>query len=138
MATLPAVSATRQNKVLLYAKGGAAFLSADVKADYDGDNYWHNGRSVFHLGDSDTLSGWTVGAGAEYAVAPSWSIKAEFQHFDFGSMSYSTKESCVVIHSGGDCATTNTYGTSRIKDGKTDVSVTADTVKVGLNYRLNN
>lgn len=117
------------DRVLLYAKGGAAFLDADVKADYKGDNYWHDGRSVFHLGHSDTLTGWTIGAGAEYAISPSWSIKAEYQHFDFGSMSYATKESCVGIsHNNKSC----------IIDGKTDTSITADAVKLGINYRLSN
>ena len=84
-------------------------------------------ESVFHLDHSDTLTGWTIGAGAEYAISPSWSIKAEYQHFDFGSMSYATKESCVNISLGNK---------SCIKDGKTDASLTADAVKLGINYRL--
>jgi len=36
--------------------------------------------------DSDTVrSGWTAGAGAEYMVGPSWSVKGEYRYVDLGS-----------------------------------------------------
>ena len=77
------------DRVLFYGKGGVAFLNADTKANYTGGSTAAlNPNSYFNFDHSDTLVGWTIGAGAEYAVSPSWSIKAEYQHFDFGSMSY--------------------------------------------------
>ena len=111
-------------RTLLYVKGGAAILDADLKSNYSGGNCttdsapngtlgtcggpddpnWNKkghqynpvyqtapARSTFNFDQSDTLVGWTAGAGAEYALSPSWSIKAEYQHFDFGKMSYSYK-----------------------------------------------
>ena len=53
------------------------------------------------------LVGWTAGAGAEYALSPSWSLKAEYQHFDFGKMSYSYK-GCYAIPGNYAWATTPT------------------------------
>ena len=61
---------------LIYVKGGAAF------ADVDRWVAW-NGGKVFN--DSDTRSGWTIGAGVEYAFAPNWSAKLEYDYLDFGS-----------------------------------------------------
>ncbi len=84
--------------------------------------------------------GWTIGAGAEYALNPSWSLKAEYQHFDFGSMSYSYS-GCTPVSWGRlgpivRLVLTGHY-TSSI-NGNTDVSVTADAVSLGVNYHLNN
>ena len=37
---------------------------------------------------SDTLTGWTVGGGLEWAVANNWTMKAEYLYFDLGSVSH--------------------------------------------------
>jgi outer membrane immunogenic protein len=131
------------DRTLFYAKGGVAFLDANFKANYSGQNCLtlgicgRGGPSIFNYDHSDTLVGWTIGAGVEYALSPSWSLKAEYQHFDFGSMSYSYS-GCVSV--GGTCpATYQTYSnhyTSTL-DGQTKVSVTADAVTVGVNYHIN-
>ncbi len=153
-------------RTLLYVKGGAAVLDADFKADYSGgnctvDNSCGSGwsghpvyqttpaRSTFNFDHSDMLLGWTAGGGVEYALSPSWSFKAEYQHFDFGKMSYSYN-GCYGIPlakgsypdaSYGKCPAAgsqyNNHYTSTI-DGKTEVSITADAVKIGINYHLNN
>jgi outer membrane immunogenic protein len=131
------------DRTLLYAKGGVAFLNEDFKAHYDGGNCtmdhscWKSpsstysttpAHSTFNFANSNTLVGWTIGAGAEYAVSPSWSLKAEYQHFDFGKLSYSYS---------GTYAIPNTPYHSTLSNGKTDVSLTADAVSVGVNYHLN-
>ena len=88
------------DRTLFYAKGGVAFFDADFKANYAGQSCktlgtcGTGGPSTFNYDHSDTLVGWTVGAGVEYALSQSWSLKAEYQHFDFGSMSYSYSD-CV-------------------------------------------
>jgi outer membrane immunogenic protein len=147
------------DRTLFYVKGGAALLDADFKASYQGQNCvtqktsdcksaTHVGTSDFNYDHSDTLVGWTIGAGAEYALSPSWSLKAEYQHFDFGKMSYSYN-GCVAMgvkdQSTGQnfaCPTAaqaySNHYTSTITNGKTDVSITADAVKFGINYHLNN
>ncbi len=137
------------DRALFYAKGGVAFLNADFKASYSGQNCvttgdcpyaTHKGPSTFNYDHSDTLVGWTVGAGVEYALNQSWSVKAEYQHFDFGSMSYSYS-GCVALGVGQDTCPAgnqpyNNHYTSTI-DGRTKVSLTADAVTFGINYHFN-
>jgi outer membrane immunogenic protein len=65
------------DRALIYVTGGAAFTSI------------HNDYSVFGAGIpsesiSKTRSGWTVGAGIEYAVTNNWSLRAEYRYSDFG------------------------------------------------------
>jgi outer membrane immunogenic protein len=127
------------NRVLFYGKGGVAFLDANLKTHYDGysfGNQVQNHNVPFDFDHSETMVGWTVGAGTEVAISPSWSIKAEYQHFDFGSMSNSYSD-CKVVYTGGNCSKPQNGGVAALT-GKTDTSVTADTVKFGLNYRINN
>lgn len=38
--------------------------------------------------DSTWRAGWTAGGGLAWAVAPSWSIKAEYLYYDLGSVTY--------------------------------------------------
>jgi outer membrane immunogenic protein len=40
-----------------------------------------NGTAFVH----NTRTGWTVGAGIEYLLSPTWSAKAEYSFLDFGS-----------------------------------------------------
>ena len=58
------------NGWLLYGKAGAAWMNADY--------------SIPGVSDSLTRSGWNVGVGAEFFVAPRWSVKAEYNFLDFG------------------------------------------------------
>jgi outer membrane immunogenic protein len=58
-------------------------------------------------------SGWTVGAGLEYMVAPNWSWKVEYAHADFGT----TRDLAVV-------------------GGPLNAKQTVDTILAGLNYRF--
>jgi outer membrane immunogenic protein len=128
------------NRVLFYGKGGVAFLNADLKTHYDGNTLgWkYPNKSVpFDFDHSETLVGWTIGAGAEVAITPSWSIKAEYQHFDFGSMSNSYSDCKDVNNAPGVNKCPATGGTATLT-GKTDTSIAVDTVKFGLNYRINN
>jgi outer membrane immunogenic protein len=107
-------------RALFYAKGGAAFLNADFNSHYTGR------FAEFDFSNSDTLWGWTIGGGVEYKLSPSWSIKAEYQHFDFGDASFANEASKPTRW--GCCADL----TSNAK-----VSPTADAVTVGVNYFLN-
>jgi outer membrane immunogenic protein len=61
------------DRTLIYAKGGAAFYEGTVK---------FGGAT-----NSDDLWGGTIGGGIEYLLSPTWSVKAEYQFFDFNSVS---------------------------------------------------
>jgi outer membrane immunogenic protein len=69
------------DRTLIYAKGGAAFLNLDAKAHVCTD-------ACSDTGGSDTRWGWTAGGGVEHLLSPSWSVKVEYQHFDFGDESF--------------------------------------------------
>jgi outer membrane immunogenic protein len=62
---------------LVYGKAGVAW-ARDV---YSTNFYTFPGT----VSVSDTRFGWTVGAGVEYAFAPQWSAKLEYNYMDFGN-----------------------------------------------------
>ena len=56
---------------LVYGKGGAAWMNADY-------------NMIGTASVNDTRTGWNVGIGAEYLLAPQWTVKAEYNYLDFG------------------------------------------------------
>ena len=126
------------DKTLLYLKGGVAFLNVDTKSHYEGANACTMGNrscgsykdpSTFDFENSETLLGWTVGVGAEYALSSSLSLKVEYQHFDFGSVSSS--------YHGIDKFNPNKPSWQSELTGNSEISPTIDAVTVGLNYQFN-
>jgi outer membrane immunogenic protein len=86
---------------LPYATGGLAV--GNIRATVPG-----------FTGIDKTNTGWTVGGGLEYALAPNWSVKAEYLYVDLG------KENCSLM-----CGLpTNS------------VSLTSNVVRAGINYRF--
>ncbi len=62
---------------LFYVKGGGAWVNERFTELSAG--------ALSDTGDM-TRSGWTVGGGWEYAFAPSWSVKVEYDYMDFGTL----------------------------------------------------
>ena len=93
---------------LLYGKGGLAVLEATTNVSDFNPTFT---SPVFGTVDN-TRVGWTAGGGFEYLWNPAWSVKIEYQYFDFGTTS-STAYSYDFNH-----------------------DLTINTVKVGLNYHL--
>lgn len=83
--------------LLLYGTGGLAYGQASVSLDIaqTGSCSPCTSASVVDAftpsfnSASTTLVGWTAGAGAEWAVAPHWSIKGEYLYYDLGTLSFS-------------------------------------------------
>ena len=97
------------DRSLFYVKGGAAWADGDHAIRVAGVNF---------TGDSDTNSGWTVGAGVEWSFAPAWSAKLEYNFMDFGS-------------------DTNRFCARGVGCGSgVDVDQHIHLVTVGLNYRF--
>jgi opacity protein-like surface antigen len=71
-----------------------------------------------------TKTGWTVGAGAEYALVNRWSVKAEYLYAQFTGL-------------GGTSALVSTVptGFSNVFTGRTG-TFSDNIVRVGLNYRF--
>src|SRR5207248_3313507 len=97
------------DRALFYVKGGAAWAHdkfADVTA-----------VTGFTVDNADrTRWGWTVGAGAEYAFAPNWTAKLEYNFMDFGKQRETFVGPLVAF--------------------PTDIDQYVHVVKVGVNYKF--
>jgi outer membrane immunogenic protein len=89
------------DRTLGYVTGGVAF--GNIRGEFTGS-------------ESTTKAGWTLGAGAEFALTGPWTAKVEYLYVDLG------KFSCSVATCGG--------------PGTTDVSFKANILRAGLNYRF--
>ncbi|WP_162150818.1 MULTISPECIES: alginate export family protein [Methylosinus] len=72
--------------VQLYATGGLAFAGLTSSAEMVTDRV---GGITTTVGDplyQDTRLGWTAGGGVEWALAPNWTAKAEYLHYDLGQI----------------------------------------------------
>ncbi len=105
---------------MLYAKGGFAWFNPDLQAT---TTVWdRKGTAIVSASNGSELTGWTVGAGLEWMLNPSWSVKAEYLYYDFG-----VKDNWNVNTSIGNIASDNWKGSN---------DLTINTVKLGLNYHL--
>lgn len=69
------------DRVLLYVTGGLAY--ANNSFDFTGVDAAANS---FTISSSTTKTGYVLGAGVEWAVAGPWTVKAEYQYLNFGSI----------------------------------------------------
>ena len=63
------------DRALFYATAGAAFTRVDVKGGPLGGPL---------ISNSESVSGWTVGGGVEFAIARPLTMRIEYRHTDFG------------------------------------------------------
>jgi outer membrane immunogenic protein len=103
---------------LIYAKGGWAWGGAKSVSN----TTTLAGAAVAITEGSETRNGFTIGGGVEWAIAPSWSLKAEYNFVDFGTERVSRLTTTGV-----------TAGTILLRDNDTQLHL----VKVGVNYRFN-
>ena len=72
-----------ESKTLLYLTGGLAFEGLNSKALISANVAPGTfGASTFDNHNS-TRMGWVIGAGAEMAIAPNWSLRGEYLFYDF-------------------------------------------------------
>jgi len=126
------------SSLLLYATGGLAYghvasstaISLGVCTSSGAGGQLCN--TATGAGSASAIqAGWAVGGGFEYALAEHWSVKAEYLHYDLGSLSYGIGAlSMAVLNSPPNPAnsiTTNVGATARFN---------GDIGRVGLNYRF--
>ena len=99
------------NNMMIYAKGGAAWMDTNYSA------FATPVVGVAYAANS-TRTGYTVGGGLEYGLTSAWSMKAEYAYLDFGTAVYN-------VGFGGAATATAV---------KTDMQQ----IKLGLNYRFGN
>jgi outer membrane immunogenic protein len=66
------------DRALFYVTGGAAFVSNQTSIPTTG----------ISIGGDDTRSGWTVGAGVDYAITNNWFAGVEYRYSQFESKSF--------------------------------------------------
>ena len=94
--------------LMLYAKGGAAWMNADYQMEV---NSGLDGSTLTNT----TRPGWIAGGGLEYMLGSRWSAKLEYDHLDFGS---------------------NTLGFVNPFGNSVTVQSAVNQVKAGLNYHI--
>jgi opacity protein-like surface antigen len=114
-------------RTLLYAKGGAAWLSEQIDITTNMPLYTGLATPVASLDGSRW--GWTVGAGVEQALAPAWSVKLEYDYASFGNIDAPTPASYVQRVPGSNIVWNTPPGT-------TSVGQNIHTFKVGLNMKF--
>jgi outer membrane immunogenic protein len=75
---------TPVDRLLLYVTGGFAYGQVDYFATTD---FRPVGTTQYLASFSRTKTGWTIGAGTEWAFANNWSVKAEYLYIDLGNES---------------------------------------------------
>jgi outer membrane immunogenic protein len=103
--------------VLFYATGGLA-LANDL-------GFFPFLPSTNAASASETRAGWTVGGGAEWMIAPKWSVKAEYLYVDLGNTTYTSINN--VLNVAPNIATI-------IHDHR----LTENIGRVGFNYKFGN
>lgn len=106
---------TPVERFLVYGTAGLAY--GKIKTSYS-FNYSDNVNYSEGFSSSKTKAGWTVGAGAEYAITNNWTLKSEYLYTDLGKAKGS-----VSLNDGFE-----TYDFSS--------KVKFHTVRVGLNYKF--
>lgn len=79
-ASVRARAGVSMDRALLYATGGVAFGNFNLKSNWGAaglSEQWNVGRS-----------GWTLGAGVEYAFTPNWIGRVEYRFTSFGNFSH--------------------------------------------------
>jgi outer membrane immunogenic protein len=96
------------DRLLVYGKGGVAFAHVN-----DGLTDVFGGVASA----SQTRTGWTAGVGLEYAFAPNWSAKIEYDYLGFGSENVN-------------------FATAHFPAYNTSNSLNVQEVKAGINFKF--
>lgn len=72
------------NELLVYGTGGVALMKEREERTQFRSTSLTSNEAAFSESDTVTRVGWTLGAGAEYALGNHWSLKAEYSYSSFG------------------------------------------------------
>lgn len=105
MATATAKVGYAWDRVLVYGKAGGAWTNNAMDVSCNGDAGFQFNCTAQNVGANPGVQdltatahqfGWTVGAGFELGLTPSWSAKAEYDYLSFGSSSITLPDTTVV------------------------------------------
>jgi outer membrane immunogenic protein len=124
---------TPVDKLLVFGTGGLAYGHAEFNTNISEVLTPDIGIAFTNATGSASqwLAGWSAGAGLEYALAPRWSVKAEYLHYDLGSLSYNRTIVSSDTRASPPTLTLSAVGVSSSADFKGNI------VRAGINYKLN-
>ncbi|MGA2224012.1 MAG: outer membrane protein [Syntrophobacteraceae bacterium] len=105
---------TAADRLLIYGTGGLAYGNVSSNSGV----LFTSGGDTYVGSSSEMQAGWTLGAGAEYALNKNLSVKLEYLYVDLGSKSYINAGQPLPAFS---------Y--------TTDLDTSMHVIRVGLNYR---
>ena len=112
--------------LLPYITGGVAFGDVTLRSKFVPTTSGGIAFPGSSVSASDTLVGWTAGAGLEYSLNPSWSLGAEYRYADYGNTSVSLGR-----------LTTQANATTAVSEPVTGhVGVQDHSIVVRLNYHF--
>ena len=77
---------TPDNRFMIYGTGGVAYGGGSAHV-----SIYDSAANAFWSGNPSTSRvGWTIGAGAEYALTNNWTIRGEYLYVDLGSSNFTT------------------------------------------------
>lgn len=85
------------DRAWVYATGGLAFGRTELNTVIRTDGVCGPGGLCAVASTSEWRTGWTVGAGLEWALIPGWSVKAEYLYYDLGRVSHLSSDPAVTI-----------------------------------------
>lgn len=113
---------------LVYGKAGAAWYTGSFDAATNDSTLGQAGNAFTTRSGGLSSWGWTLGAGAEYAMTGNWSVKAEYSYSSFGNQSVPLPPSA-FINGDGDV-------TEAVAGRNGRVSNDLHAFKVGVNYHF--
>lgn len=114
LATLRARLGTTLGATLVYATAGVALSNVEFSQGFSETTF---PVAFGSISNSETLTGWTAGVGAELPISEATTLKIEYLHVDLGSID-----------------TAGSVGVGSTVTGKADV--TNDIVRLGLNFKF--
>jgi outer membrane immunogenic protein len=119
---------TPVDPLLLYGTGGLAYGHVESNTNLAETLTPSLGISFSNAVGSASAwqAGWTAGAGAEYAFAPHWTVKAEYLYYDLGTLKYNSTLTSTAVN----FPVFTAAGVSSNADFKGNI------VRAGINYRF--
>jgi outer membrane immunogenic protein len=114
----------------IYGTGGLAIGEATSSTQLTATEIPNTGSTNISAtgGASKTVAGYTLGAGAEWRLDQTWSIKAEYLYYQLGSESYNNNPFSAFLISNGD--------TDNTANSVTKVNFSGSTFRVGVDYHF--
>ncbi len=126
------VGVTVLDRILVYGGGGGAWAHEKDRVDFFGVTFDGFVIPPFSFSGSDNKWGWTFLAGTEYAFLPNWSVKLQYNYYQFGRHNVHLTQDTDI------CAPFLPEGC--IPPGtalsNADTQLRIHSIKLGLNYRF--